>query len=219
MEGLRVVGKPSELAKKYANEGAHELLYIDTVASLYGRNQLEGLLERTTDEVFIPVTVGGGIKSIGDIDRLLRAGADSVAINTAAIKRPSLIRECADHYGSQAIVVSIEAKRHGSGWEAYTDCGRERSGKDVLQWAEEAVWLGAGEIFLTSIDQDGTMNGPDLEIIKRLAHLPVPVAYGGGIGRLDHLRSILASGADAAAIGAALHYGKLTFKQMEAVFE
>lgn len=212
-EGLRVVGKPSELAKKYVQEGANELLYIDQVASLYGRNQLEGLLERTTDDIFVPVTVGGGIKSIGDIDRLLRAGADSVAINTAAIKRPALIKECADHYGSQAIVVSIEAKRTKAGWECYTDCGREKTNKSVQEWAQEAVSLGAGEILLTSIDQDGTMNGPDIEVVKTLAHLPVQVVYGGGIGGLDHLRSVLAAGADGVAVGSALHYGKFHMEQ------
>lgn len=213
-EGLRVVGNPAQLARKYAEEGAHELLYLDSVASLYGRNQLEGLLTRTTDEVFVPVTVGGGIKSIGDMDRLLRAGADSIAINTAAIKDPDFIRRAADHYGNQAIVVSIEAKRTRGGWECYTDCGREKTGKCVIQWAEEAERLGAGEIFLTSIDQDGTMRGPDLELIKSLAHLGVPLAYGGGIRGQEDIKAAQAAGANAVAIGAALHYGKFHMERM-----
>jgi cyclase len=157
MEGLRVIGKPEELANAYAEAGADELLYIDTVASLYGRNQLAALLSRTVEDVFIPITVGGGVKSRADVKRLLDAGADKVAINTAAIRDPALIRECADHYGAQAVVVSIEAKRQPlGGWECYTDNGREKTGKDVLLWAEEAISLGAGEILLTSIDQEGT---------------------------------------------------------------
>lgn len=218
MEGLRIVGKPEDLATKYANEGADELLYIDTVASLYGRNQLSALLERTTDKVFIPVTVGGGIKSRSDIKRLLDSGADKVAINTAAIRTPGLIKECADHYGSQAIVVSIEAKRVRQGWECFTDNGREKTGKDVLGWAEEAVILGAGEILITSIDQDGTRKGFDLPLISALRGLPVPVTASGGAGSLHHIQEAINAGADAVAIGAALHAGNFGFKEMHELF-
>lgn len=214
-EGLRVVGKPDELATKYANEGADELLYIDTVASLYGRNQLCGLLERTTEHVFIPVTVGGGIKSRADVKRLLDSGADKVAINTEGIKRPSLIKELADYYGSQAVVVSIEAKRVGERWECYTDCGREKTGKDVQEWAEEAVALGAGEILITSIDQDGTRNGLDLPLISALKGLPVPVTACGGMWTVDHLRQALNAGADAVAMASCLHYGKVSFAELK----
>jgi cyclase len=217
LEGLRVVGKPEEMARRYAEEGADELLYMDCVASLYGRNQLEGLLERTTEKVFIPVTVGGGIRSRGDVQRLLGAGADKVAINTAAIKNPSLIKECAEYFGSQAVVVSIESKRSDAemgGWEALSDSGRERTGKNVLGWAEEAVSLGAGEILITSVDKEGTQRGCDLELIRALSHLPVPVSYCGGVGSVSHAVSCIAAGADALAIASALHYRKVGFEEL-----
>jgi len=214
MEGLRVVGNPAELARRYA-EDADELLYIDTVASLYGRNQLCELLEKTCEEVFIPITVGGGIKTRADVKRLLDSGADKVAINTAALSNPQLIRECADYYGSQAIVVSVDAKRMERGtWEAFTDCGRERTGKEATAWAREAVALGAGEILLTSIDMDGTRRGCDLELIRALRDIPVPLTYGGGIGSTSDATAARAAGADALAIASALHYGKLTIKEL-----
>ena len=214
MEGLRVVGKPEDLARKYA-EDADELFYLDTVASLYGRNQLSALLERTCEEVFIPITVGGGIKTRADVKRLLDAGADKVAINTAAIRNPPLIRECADYYGSQAIVVSVDAKRMERGtWEALTDCGRERSGKDAIAWTREAVSLGAGEILLTSIDMDGTRRGCDLDLIRTLRDIPVPLTYCGGVGGLAHVNDALCAGADAVAMGAALHYGNINLKEL-----
>ena len=209
MEGLRVVGKPEDLARKYA-EDADELFYLDTVASLYGRNQLSALLERTCEEVFIPITVGGGIKTRADVKRLLDAGADKVAINTAAIRTPALIRECADYYGSQAIVVCVDAKRMERGtWEALTDCGRERSGKEAVAWAKEAVSLGAGEILLTSIDMDGTRRGCDLDLISALRDIPVPLTYCGGIGSIGDAAAAIGRGADALAIASALHYGAL----------
>ena len=214
MEGLRVVGKPEVLAKKYAEEGADELIYLDIVASLYGRNQLGPLLERTTQDVFIPVTVGGGIKSRADVKRLLDAGADSVAVNTAAIRNPSLIKELSEYYGSQAVVVSIEAKKCDADWICLTDCGREKSGKYARQWAEEAVQLGAGEILLTSVDNDGTQKGFDLDLVKSLAHLPVPVVAAGGCGTTFHVEQAISSGADAVAIGSALHYGRISFPEM-----
>lgn len=214
MEGLRVMGDPAELATRYAQD-ADELLYIDTVASLYGRNQLTELLERTTDEVFIPVTVGGGIRSRADVQRLLGAGADKVAINTAAIRDPGLLSDCASHYGSQAIVVSIEAKRVNGGWEAYTDNGRERSGRDAVAWAFEAVQRGVGEILLTSIDQEGTRAGFDLQLIAAIApQVPVPVIACGGMGSLDHAKRALEAGADALAMASVLHYKQLTMTEV-----
>lgn len=216
-EGLRVVGKPSDLARKYAQESADELLYIDTVATLYGRNQLASLLAETTEDVFIPVTVGGGIKSRADVRRLLESGADKVAINTAAIRTPSLIKECADYYGSQCIVVSIEAKRRGTvGWEAFTDNGREKTGKDAVEWAHEAVDLGAGELLITSIDQDGTRRGFDVDLIKAIApNVSVPVTACGGAGSLDHIREVIREGkADAVAVASVLHYGKMTLREI-----
>lgn len=213
-EGLRVVGKPAQMAKQYAEAGADELLYIDTVATLYGRNQLGALLEKTCEEVFIPVCVGGGIKSVDEARRLLRSGADKISLNTAAIRSPSLVAALADVAGCQAVVVSIEAKRTATGWEAYTDNGRERTGKDAIAWAEEAVRLGAGEILITSIDQDGTRKGFDLPLISALKGLPVPVTASGGMGCLAHLKQAIGAGADAVAMASVLHYGKNTFEQM-----
>ncbi|MDZ4346077.1 MAG: imidazole glycerol phosphate synthase cyclase subunit [Candidatus Binatia bacterium] len=216
MEGLRVVGKPAALARKYAESGADELLYIDTVATLYGRNQLGGLLEQTCEEVFVPITVGGGIRSTQDIRSALLHGADKCAINTAALYRPELISDAVEKYGSQAIVVSIEAKRVNGGWEAYTDNGREKTGKDAIRWAHEAVELGAGELLITSIDQDGTKRGFDVDLIKAIApHVSVPVTACGGAGCVEHIREVLREGkADAVAVASVLHYGKLTFEEI-----
>ena len=217
MEGLRIVGKPAEMAKRYAEEGADEILYMDTVASLYGRNQLEALLEKTCEEVFVPITVGGGIASVSDARRLFNAGADKIAVNTAALKRPALINELADHFGSQAVVVSIEAKRTGNGlWTCYTDNGRCKSGMDVTRWVEDCVQRGAGEILITSVDRDGTRRGFDVELISAIApNVSVPVTASGGCGSLGHLRSVLVDGkADAVAVASALHYGKVSFAAM-----
>lgn len=217
MEGLRVVGKPDDLALKY--QDADELLYIDTVASLYGRNQLENLLERTTERLFIPVTVGGGISSLGDVQRLLNAGADKIAVNTAAIRRPSLIDEVAKRYGNQCIVVSIEAKRVNGGWECYTDNGRERSGIEVQSWSREVVDRGAGELLITSVDQDGTMKGFDYDLVEVVARdCPVPVVACGGFGTVEHARKVLQCGADAIALASALHFDKTSFKELRDEF-
>ena len=215
-EGLRIVGKPKELATKYAESGADELLYIDTVASLYGRNQLEELLESTTDDVFIPVTVGGGIRTRADADRLFRAGADKVAINTAVVSRPAFIRELTAAYGAQALVVSIEAKRRNGGWEVFTDGGRQPAGRNAVEWALEVVELGAGELLITSVDRDGTRRGFDVELISKIApRVPVPVVASGGMGSLEHLRTVLEDGkADAVAVASMLHYSKISFPEM-----
>ena len=212
LEGLRVVGSPAELATRYA-EDADELLYIDIVASLYGRNQLTDLLWRTTEQVFIPITVGGGIKSCADIKRLLDAGADKVAINTAAIRNPSFLREASEHYGQQAIVLNIEAKRMGRTWEALTDCGRERSGKDAVAWAI-AQSENCGEILITSIDQEGTRKGFDLDLIRAIApEVPVPVVACGGMGSIADARAAYQAGA-CVAMASVLHYGQLTIKEV-----
>lgn len=213
MEGLRVLGKPSTFAEKYALEGADELLYIDTVASLYGRNQLESLLQETSEKVFIPITVAGGIDSVQKASRLLRAGADKISINTGGIRQPDLIARLADTCGSQAVCVSIEAKRVNGHWEAYTHCGREKSGKDAIEWAHEVERLGAGEILLTSIDKDGTMTGPDLELASQIK-VGIPVVLAGGIGTPNQATQA-AGVSDAIAIGAALHYGKTTIREVK----
>lgn len=209
-EGLRVLGKPADFAKKYADAGADELLYIDTVASLYGRNQLESLIEETSAEIFIPITVAGGIKD----DRALRIGADRLAINTEAINHPHVISALAARCGSQAISISIEAKRNSKGWEAYTDCGRVPSGRCAIHWAQEACGLGAGEILITSIDRDGTRKGPDLELLKAI-EVEVPVVYSGGI-RLRDVPAV-AEHSQGMAIGASLHYGDCTIGEVKAI--
>ena len=209
LEGLRVVGKPADLARRYA-EDADELLYMDAVASLYGRNQLTALLEETTNDTFIPITVGGGIKSRADAKRLFDAGADKIALNTAAILRPESIRDLSGHYGSQAIVVSIEAKRVNGGWEAYTENGRQKTGKDAVAWAHEAVRLGAGELLLTSVDREGTRRGFDLDLIRAIApNVTVPVIACGGCGSVEDVQAAYEAGA-CSAMSTALHTGRLT---------
>jgi cyclase len=189
LEGLRIIGDPQVYARRYYEEGADELLYMDIVASLYGRNSLTDIIRRAVQDVFVPMTVGGGIRSVDDVKALLRVGADKIAINTAAVKRPELLREVSQRFGSQCMVLSIEAKRVSEGrWEAYTDNGRERTGLDVVQWAMQAVELGAGEILLTSVDQEGTRKGFDLSLIQAVStSVPVPVIASGGMGTVDHL--------------------------------
>jgi cyclase len=218
LEGLRVVGEPGELALRYYEEGADELLYMDIVASLYGRNSLLPIVERAARSIFIPMTVGGGIRSIEDIRAMLRAGADKVAINTAAVKRPDFIAEAAHQFGSQCVVISIEAKRRGPGkWEALTDNGREKTGLDAVPWAHKAAELGAGEILLTSVDQEGTGLGYDVDLIKILAaSLPVPVIAAGGAGEPSHVaRAAVEGRADAVSIAAMLHYKRQTIAQIK----
>jgi cyclase len=210
LEGLRVIGDPNSHAKRYYEQGADELLYIDIVASLYERNSLLDIVERTTRDVFVPITVGGGIRSIEDARLILRAGADKVAINTAACKRPRLISEMAERFGSQCMVLSIEAKRDGrGGWEAYTDNGREHTGRAVIAWAREGAALGAGEILLTSVDQEGTRRGFDCVLIEAVARaVDIPVIASGGMGGAHDVAKAAAAGADAVAFADILHYGR-----------
>jgi cyclase len=211
LEGLRVIGNPQEHARRYYHDGADELICIDIVASLYGRNNLSELVSEIAANVFIPITVGGGIRTLDDARRILRSGADKVAINTAAIAQPVLISDVARHFGSQAMVLSIEAKALGKGrWQAYTDNGRERTGRDVLSWAVEAVSRGAGEILLTSIDREGTRNGFDIELIESVRDaVSVPVIASGGMGTLeDFNRAVVDGGADGVAMADILHYNR-----------
>jgi cyclase len=210
LEGLRVIGAPREFAKKYYDQGADELLYMDIVASLYGRSNLIDIVRRTANDVFVPMTVGGGIRTVEDAGKLLRAGADKIAINTAAVRRPELISEIARKFGSQCMVLSIEAKRHGHGeWEIYTDCGREKSGLDALEWAKKGVSLGAGEVLVTSIDQEGTRKGFDFELTNSISKIVnVPTIASGGYGQVEHLSQVVESGADAVAFADALHYAR-----------
>ncbi|MCL4552164.1 MAG: imidazole glycerol phosphate synthase cyclase subunit [Candidatus Marsarchaeota archaeon] len=208
-EGLRVLGKPEYFAKHYYENGADELIYIDAVASLYGRNSLNHIIERTAREIFVPLVVGGGLRSLDDIREILRAGADKVAINTAAVRRPELIREAARAFGSSTIVVSIEAIRKRDGtYEQYTDYGRERTGLDAFEWAAQAVELGAGELLVTSINQEGTGKGFDLELTNKIARsVAVPVIASGGAGALNHVSEVVIEGkADAVSMASMFHY-------------
>jgi cyclase len=183
-EGLRVIGSPAEHALRYYQQGADELIYIDSVASLYGRNNLSDIVQSAARNVFIPLTVGGGIRSTDDVRHLLRCGADKVAVNTAAIAQPGLITEIAREFGSQCMVLSIQAKQIAPGrWEAYTDTGRERSGVDVIEWARRGVQLGAGEILITSVDREGTRKGFDIDLVRTVAaEVNVPIIASGGFG-------------------------------------
>ncbi len=213
LEGLRVLGDPQDYATKYYAQGADEIIYIDIVASLYGRTKLPEIVSRTVEEVFVPLTVGGGIRNIDDVTELLRAGADKVAINTAAVQRPVLINEVSRKFGSQCMVLSIEAKKQSEDhWEVYTDSGREKTGIDVVDWAQEGVRQGAGEILLTSIDAEGTKKGFDIELIKSITDLVnIPVIASGGMGSTQHLVDVIKiGGADAVAMADILHYERST---------
>lgn len=216
LEGLRVLGSPQEYAEKYYAEGADEILYIDLVASLYGRSKLTDIVTEAAKKIFVPLTVGGGIRSIEDVDQLLRAGADKIAINTFAVHNPDFISEVANRFGSQCLVLSIEAKLQPSGiWEVFTDCGRERSGKVVEDWVEESSRLGVGEILLTSIDREGTRKGFDTELIRSVSQKSnVPIIASGGFGQLSDLKSAVQNGADAIAIADALHYNKFSLAEI-----
>lgn len=209
LEGLRVLGRPEKFARHYYRQGADELLYVDVVASLFGRNHLLEVIQRTASEIFIPLTVAGGLRTLDDIKQVLRAGADKVALNTAAIADPELVRRAAHRFGSSAIVVSIEAVRRPNGrYEAYVDNGREATGVDAIEWAQRAAVLGAGEVLVTSVDREGTGSGFDLELVRRVAEsVPRPVVAGGGAGSIDDVRAAVESGgADAVAIASLFHY-------------
>jgi len=217
-EGLRVIGSPQHFARHYYESGIDELLYVDTVASLYGRNSLNDLLDFTAQNIFIPITVCGGIRSVEDVHLLLRAGADKVAINTAAVKRPSLVEDVARAFGSQCMVLSIEAKSVGGGrWEVYTDNGREHSGQDAVEWAMKAEKLGAGEILVTSVDHDGTRKGFDVGLIGAIVSVVgIPVIAGGGMGKPSHLIELANKyPISAVAAGSALHYGNTTVLEIK----
>jgi len=218
LEGLRVIGDPQVYARKYYEQGADELIYIDIVASLYGRSNLIDIVRHAAHDVFVPLTVGGGVRTVDDVRDLLRAGADKIAINTAAVRRPELITEVARRFGSQCMMLSIEAKSQGSGkWEIYTDCGREHSGLDAVEWAKRGVELGAGEILVTSIDQEGTRKGFDTALTRAVAAVvDVPVIASGGYGETKHLAEIVSAGADAIAVADALHYNRTTLPQLRA---
>jgi cyclase len=209
LEGLRVLGKPAAFARQYYDQGADELIYMDVVASLYGRNSLEETVRTTAQEIFIPLTVGGGLRTLEDIQTVLRAGADKVAINTEAVRNPVFVEEASTTFGSSTIVVSIAAKRRPDGsYECYTDNGRERTGVDAVEWAVRAVSLGAGELMVTSIDQEGTGRGFGIELTRYISKaVTVPVIACGGAGSVDHVSEVALEGnADAVGMASILHY-------------
>jgi cyclase len=209
LEGLRVMGSPNEHALRYYLQGADELIYMDCVASLYGRNHLGDIVKAAAKNIFVPMTVGGGIRSVDDATEILRAGADKVAVNTAAVTNPKLITAIAQRFGSQCMVLSIEAKQVGAeNWEVYTDNGRERTGLDVVEWGKLGVAMGAGEILLTSVDREGTRKGFDIALVKAVsAEVAVPVIASGGMGKPEDLLEVVnEGGADAVAMADILHY-------------
>ncbi|MBZ0092118.1 MAG: imidazole glycerol phosphate synthase cyclase subunit [Sulfuricellaceae bacterium] len=218
-EGLRVLGAPEDFARKYYEGGADELLFMDTVASLYQRGQFIDIINRVASEVFIPIIVCGGVRSLDDMEVLLRNGADKIGINTAAIKDPSLITRGAEAYGKQCMVVSIEAKRVGASiWECYTDNGREKTGLDVAQWAMQAESRGAGEILVTSVDKDGTRSGFDVELVRSIREaVSVPVIASGGAGKVADIVQLLTdANPSAVCVGSMLHYGLATMQTLKA---
>jgi cyclase len=218
LEGVRVVGDPHEYATRYFREGVDEILYMDSVATLYGRNNLADLVRKTADDVFVPMTVGGGLRTLADVDEVMRAGADKVSINTAAIRRPEILREVSRRYGAQAMVLSVEAKRRraGDGWEAYVDNGREKTGLDVIEWVKQAVGLGVGEILVTAVDKEGMRQGFDVELVRAVTDVvDVPVIASGGMGRLEDAAAVIEDGgADAVAMAHVLHYKLISLDEV-----
>ena len=213
--GLRDAGDPVELAERYDAEGADELVFLDITASSDGRDTMVEVARRTAEEVFIPFTIGGGVRSVDDARRLLRAGADKVSVNTAAVQRPDAIAEIAVEFGAQCVVCAIDARARPGGWEVYVHGGRTPTGLDALSWAATAVERGAGEILLTSMDRDGTRDGFDLELTRAVADaVNVPVIASGGVGTLEHLvEGVLVGGADAVLAASIFHFGEFTVAQ------
>jgi cyclase len=225
-ENLRDAGDPVELARRYDAEGADELTFLDISASHEGRSTTMEIVSRTAEEVFIPLTVGGGVSSVADVDRLLRAGADKVAVNTAAIQRPELVREIADRFGSQVLVLSVDGRRAstgstgelpGSGFEVTTHGGRTSAGLDAVAWAARGAELGAGEILLNAMDADGTRSGFDVELIRRVrAAVTVPVIASGGAGAASDFPPAVAAGADAVLAATVFHFGTVSIAEVKA---
>jgi cyclase len=217
---LRDAGDPVELARTYDAEGADELTFLDISASHEGRATTMEIVSRTAEEVFIPLTVGGGVSSVEDVDRLLRAGADKIAVNTAAIRRPELVAEIADRFGNQVLVLSVDARRApgtDSGFEVTTHGGRTSAGLDALAWAVRATELGAGEILLNAMDADGTQDGFDLDLIRAVRReVTIPVIASGGAGRTEHFAPAVEAGADAVLAATVFHFGTLRIGEVKA---
>ena len=215
LEGIRKIGDPKNLALKYYREGIDEIIYMDVVASLYERNTITKFIKEAASKVFVPLTVGGGIRNLKDIRKVLNNGADKVAINTAAIKNPNFIKEAAKAIGSQSIIVSIEAKRKKGFWEAYYDNGREKSGLDVISWAIKAQEFGAGELLITSVDQEGLESGMDVELLRSLRNeITIPIIFSGGVGSVKDIINVVPE-ADAVAIASIFHYNKISVKEIK----
>jgi len=214
---LRDAGDPVEAAVAYDAQGADELVFLDITASHEDRSIMLDVVRRTAEVLYIPFTVGGGLRTVDDVRLLLRAGAEKVSFNTAALTRPAVIRESAEQFGSQCIVVAIDARREGTGWGVYTHGGRRPAGRNAIEWAQEAVAAGAGEILLTSMDRDGTKDGYDLELTRAIADaVPVPVIASGGAGTLEHFREAFVEGDASGALAASLfHFGTYTIGEVK----
>ena len=212
--GLRDAGDPVEIAARYDGEGADEVCFLDITASSDERDMLLHVIEAVAERVFIPLTVGGGVRQVGDVRRLLNAGADKVSINTAAVQNPQLVRDAADIVGCQCIVVAIDAKKNSTGWEVFTHGGRKATGIDAVDWARRMAHAGAGEILLTSMDRDGTRDGFDIGLTRAVADaVGVPVIASGGVGSMEHLaEGVLAGGADAVLAASVFHFGDFTVR-------
>jgi cyclase len=218
LEGLRKVGNPNEMAKKYYNEGIDEIIFMDAVAAYYDRNSLTEIINRACENVFVPITVGGGIRKIKDIQIALNAGADKIAINTQAVKDPSFLTRASEIFGSQCIVSSIDAKKISENkWEVYIDNGREPTGMDVVEWAKKVEDLGAGEIMLTSVDKEGTKRGFDIELYNAISEVvSIPTICCGGAGKKEHIADVISNkGVDAVALASVLHYNIESIKNLK----
>jgi cyclase len=215
---LRDAGDPVEIARRYDQQGADEVTFLDITASSDDRDLILPMIEAVADQVFIPLTVGGGVRTVEDVRRLLNAGADKISMNTAAIQQPNLIRDCSDKFGAQCIVVAIDAKRVGDHWEVFTHGGRNATGLDAVQWASRVMALGAGEILLTSMDRDGTGQGFDLELTRAVSEsVSIPVIASGGVGCLEHLYEGVTQGAADAVLAASIfHFGEHTIGEAKA---
>jgi len=218
---LKKVGDPPALAVEYQNQGADEIVFLDVKASITGSETLRSAVKRTAENLFIPLTVGGGIRSFEDVRATLKAGADKTSINTAAVESPDIITKCSGAFGSQCVVVAIDAKRKADGWEVYTYSGTKPTGLDAIEWAEEVCERGAGEILLTSMDADGTKMGYDIELTRKVVRsVRVPVIASGGCGTIEHVVEVLTRGeADAALAASIFHYGQHTVADVKKMLE
>lgn len=218
---LKGVGDPPTLAVAYQNQGADEIVFLDVNASVSGQETLHAAVQRTAENLFIPLTVGGGIRSFGDVQKTLKAGADKTSINSAAVEDPSLISRCSESFGSQCIVVAIDAKRRADSWDVYTRSGTKATGLDAIEWSKEVCERGAGEILLTSMDADGTRNGYDIELTRKVVDaVNVPVIASGGCGGIDDIVEVLTEGrADAALAASIFHYGEHTVSEVKQILD